>query len=108
MAHEGVSKHGIMKYYLTVHNKLIQRLPRYTKPKLVDWCTVYKAIITGKKKQKWTVEITGGKKFVVDNEPYPGIITCDPKKLKKGTKVLIHRMHICSIVDKKPSNLKLI
>lgn len=101
MAYAGVSKHGFTKYYFKVHNKKIRSLERYVKPKLVEWCTVQKATVLNKKGKKYVVRTSRGKKLAVGNEPYPGIHSCNPKELKKGAKVLIHRANLCLILHNK-------
>ena len=99
MSYEGVNKHEIFEYFFLVHNKLINKLKRYTHDKkLVEWCLAYPARIIGKKDSKWVVERVDGKKIITDSEAYPGIII--EKNLKIGDMIILHRNKIHMVLDK--------
>ena len=73
-------------------------LERYTKEKLIDWCTAYPAKIVDKKDSKSIVETTDERKIICDSEAYPGIII--EKELKIGDLIVLHRDKIHMILDK--------
>lgn len=98
MAYEGVNKYGFFDYFFLVHNKKIGMLERYTKDKLVEWCTAYPAKIVDRKDSKWVVERPDGNRIIADSEAYPGITI--EKELKIGDLVILHRDKIHMVLDK--------
>jgi hypothetical protein len=98
MAYQGVNKHGFFEYFFLVHNKTIGMLERYTKHRLVEWCTAYPAKIVDKKNSKWVAERPDGKRIITDSEAYPGITI--EKNLKIGDLVILHRDKIHMVLDK--------
>jgi len=102
MSYEGVTRYEIFKYFFYIHNKLINKLERYTNDKkLVEWCLAYPARIIGKNDSKWVVERVDGKKIITDSEAYPGIRVLNEKELKIGDLVILHRDKINMILNKK-------
>jgi hypothetical protein len=98
MAYEGVNEYGFFEYFFLIHNKTIGMLDRYTKDRLVEWCTAYPGKIVDKNDSKWVVERPDGKRIVADSEAYPGIIV--EKRLKIGDFVILHRDKIHMILKK--------
>ncbi|MFQ6020397.1 MAG: hypothetical protein ACE5J4_00010 [Candidatus Aenigmatarchaeota archaeon] len=100
IAYKGVLKHGIMKYFFLIHNKMIMNLDRYTKTNLVEWCRAYPSKIIGKKNSKWVVERIDGKKIISDTNIYPGLKLND-KDLRIGSLVILHRGKIHMVLNEK-------
>ena len=99
MSYDGITKYDIFEYFFYVHNKLINKLERYTHDKrLVEWCLAYPSRIVDRKDFKWLVERPDGKRIITDSEAYPGIII--EKNMKIGDLVILHRNKIHMILDK--------
>ncbi len=97
MAYKGVSEHGFFEYFFLIHNKTIGMLERYTKDKLVEWCTAYPGIIVDKDNSGWVVERPDGKRIITDSEAYPGITI--EKGLKIGDFVILHRNKVHMVLS---------
>lgn len=108
MSYEGITKYGIFEYFFFVHNKLINKLERYTHDKrLVEWCLAYPAKVVGKNGSKWIVKRIDGKRIITDSEAYPGIRAIDETKLKIGSNVILHRDKIHMILNEKEFDIAL-
>ncbi|NIM47437.1 MAG: hypothetical protein GTN40_04765 [Candidatus Aenigmarchaeota archaeon] len=100
MSYNGVTKYGFFEYFFYVHNKLINKLERYTHDKrLVEWCLAYPAKIVSKTNSKWVVKRIDDKKITTDSEAYPGIII--ENELKIGDLIILHRNKIHMILSEK-------
>ncbi|MFH0929407.1 MAG: hypothetical protein V1818_03570 [Candidatus Aenigmatarchaeota archaeon] len=99
MAYEGVKEYGFFEYFFLVHNRTICMLEKYTKNKLVEWCTAYPSRIVKRKDSKWVVERIDSKEIITDSECYPGIIT--ESVLKIGDLVILHRDKIHMVLSQK-------
>ncbi|MFH1474148.1 MAG: hypothetical protein ABIE55_04650 [Candidatus Aenigmatarchaeota archaeon] len=98
IAYKGVSEYGFFEYFFSIHNMNIGMLEKYTKDKLVDWCTAFPGKIVDRKESKWVVERYDGKRIISDSEAYPGITI--EKELKIGDFVILHRDKIHMVLNK--------
>jgi len=108
MSYDGVSKYEIFEYFFYFHNKLINKLERYTHDKiLVEWCLAYPAKIVDKTNSKWVVRRIDGKKVITNSEAYPGIRVLNENRLKIGDLVILHRDKIHMVLNEKEFEIAL-
>ncbi len=98
LAYEGVSRHGITKYYFYYHNLLLESLK--IDQNLTKWCIAYPAKITKKVDSKYILETIDGGEIETDIASYPGIDSFKDN-LEIGTYVALHRDKIHMILQGK-------
>lgn len=101
IAYNGVSKHGLIKYFFYNHNLFLDSLPKdKINPKLIKWCIAYPAKIVGRIASKYVIEIIDGEKTTTDLVSYPGL-DVSKDEFNIGTYVAYHRDRIHMVLEGK-------